>query len=186
MKHQGFYEPTPIQKRVLPKAVLGRKDIVGAAETGSGKTLAYGLPLLSEILTRRDARAAAALETAATTTTTETQKGSDTTEASGVATAKEVGDVAHTPEVAPPSDRSGGILGSEQQRLEALVLCPTRELALQVAAHLREVVGGTGLDVVVSFHGWTSRVVVSNSSSSAWSSFERHTEPSLFCGFRER
>lgn len=35
------------------------------------------------------------------------------------------------------------------QGLQALVLCPTRELALQVAAHLREVVGGTGLAVVV-------------------------------------
>ncbi|CAN0597362.1 unnamed protein product, partial [Laminaria digitata] len=57
---QGFHDPTPIQRRVLPKAILGRKDIIGAAETGSGKTLAFGLPVLSEILTRRDAVAAAA------------------------------------------------------------------------------------------------------------------------------
>lgn len=29
--------------------LLGKKDILGAAETGSGKTLAFGLPILSAI-----------------------------------------------------------------------------------------------------------------------------------------
>ncbi|CAM9797019.1 unnamed protein product [Scytosiphon promiscuus] len=106
LHRQGFHDPTPIQRRVLPKAVLGRKDIIGAAETGSGKTLAFGLPVLSEILTRRDAAAA---------------------------------------------EEDGGE-GSEQG-LQALVLCPTRELALQVAAHLREVVRDTGVAVVGSGAG---------------------------------
>lgn len=94
---------------MLPKAVLGRKDVIGAAETGSGKTLAYGLPVLSEILTRRDALA------------------------------KDSEDGAGGP---------GGSL-SLDEGLQALVLCPTRELALQVSSHLREVVIGTGLSVVV-------------------------------------
>jgi superfamily II DNA/RNA helicase len=30
--------------------VLGRRDILGAAETGSGKTLAFGIPILHRIL----------------------------------------------------------------------------------------------------------------------------------------
>lgn len=94
--------------------MLGRKDIIGAAETGSGKTLAFGLPVLSEILTRRDAAAAAA------------------------AAAKEEGE---------EEEEDGGRL---QEGLQALVLCPTRELALQVASHLREVVRDTGVAVVVS------------------------------------
>ncbi|XP_046738712.1 ATP-dependent RNA helicase DDX24 isoform X2 [Diprion similis] len=47
---QGFQAPTPIQALTLAPAILGRRDILGAAETGSGKTLAFGLPILNGIL----------------------------------------------------------------------------------------------------------------------------------------
>merc|ERR1712071_398961 len=47
---KGFLNPTAIQLAVLPTAMKGRKDVVGAAETGSGKTLAFGIPILSGIL----------------------------------------------------------------------------------------------------------------------------------------
>lgn len=47
---QKFYTPTPIQALTLAPAILGRRDILGAAETGSGKTLAFGLPILNGIL----------------------------------------------------------------------------------------------------------------------------------------
>ena len=40
---QDFWTPTPIQAATLAPAILGRRNIVGAAPTGSGKTL--GLPL---------------------------------------------------------------------------------------------------------------------------------------------
>ena len=40
-----FDGPTPIQKIVLPSAIHGRRNIVGAAPTGSGKTLAVSLCL---------------------------------------------------------------------------------------------------------------------------------------------
>lgn len=46
----GFDTPTEIQSLTLPPAILGRRDILGAAETGSGKTLAFGLPILTGIL----------------------------------------------------------------------------------------------------------------------------------------
>lgn len=46
----GFTKPTEIQRLVLAPAILGRRDILGAAETGSGKTLAFGLPILNGIL----------------------------------------------------------------------------------------------------------------------------------------
>jgi len=39
-----------LQSLVLPAAIRGRRDIVGAAETGSGMTLAFGIPMLSGIL----------------------------------------------------------------------------------------------------------------------------------------
>lgn len=34
--------------------ILGKRDILGAAETGSGKTLAFGLPILSGILKTKE------------------------------------------------------------------------------------------------------------------------------------
>ena len=46
----GFTAPTPIQALALPSAIRDKKDIVGAAETGSGKTLAFGIPLIHHIL----------------------------------------------------------------------------------------------------------------------------------------
>lgn len=47
---QNFHSPTAIQAQTLPAAILGRRDILGAAETGSGKTLAFGIPIIKGIL----------------------------------------------------------------------------------------------------------------------------------------
>jgi len=45
LAQRGFERPTPIQAATLPAAIMGRRNIVGAAVTGSGKTLAYVLPI---------------------------------------------------------------------------------------------------------------------------------------------
>ncbi|MFO1489623.1 MAG: DEAD/DEAH box helicase [Kiritimatiellia bacterium] len=42
----GFQEPTPIQAKVIPLLIKGRRDVVALAQTGTGKTAAFGLPLL--------------------------------------------------------------------------------------------------------------------------------------------
>jgi ATP-dependent RNA helicase DDX27 len=47
----GFSEPTPIQMKTIPVALLG-KDIVGGAVTGSGKTAAFIIPILERLLYR--------------------------------------------------------------------------------------------------------------------------------------
>ncbi|KAI9668629.1 MAG: nucleolar DEAD-box protein required for synthesis of 60S ribosomal subunit [Alyxoria varia] len=47
----GFTSPTPIQKKTVPIALMG-KDIVGGAVTGSGKTAAFVLPILERLLFR--------------------------------------------------------------------------------------------------------------------------------------
>ena len=47
----GFTSPTPIQKKAIPLALLG-KDIVGGAVTGSGKTAAFVIPILERLLYR--------------------------------------------------------------------------------------------------------------------------------------
>ncbi|KAK7706061.1 nucleolar DEAD-box protein required for synthesis of 60S ribosomal subunit [Botryosphaeria dothidea] len=47
----GFTEPTPIQSKTIPVALLG-KDVVGGAVTGSGKTAAFVIPILERLLYR--------------------------------------------------------------------------------------------------------------------------------------
>ncbi len=48
--NMGFTSPTPIQRAMLPKAMVSLKDVIAAAETGSGKTLSYGLPILDTFI----------------------------------------------------------------------------------------------------------------------------------------
>jgi ATP-dependent RNA helicase DDX24/MAK5 len=50
LRNMGFSIPTEIQSALLPAAIKGRMDVMGAAETGSGKTLAFGIPILHGIL----------------------------------------------------------------------------------------------------------------------------------------
>jgi ATP-dependent RNA helicase DDX27 len=47
----GFSDPTPIQAKTIPVALLG-KDVVGGAVTGSGKTAAFIIPILERLLYR--------------------------------------------------------------------------------------------------------------------------------------
>ena len=47
----AFTNPTPIQRRTIPIALLGR-DVVGGAVTGSGKTAAFIIPILERLLYR--------------------------------------------------------------------------------------------------------------------------------------
>lgn len=47
----GFTSPTPIQRKTIPIALLG-KDVVGGAVTGSGKTAAFIIPILERLLYR--------------------------------------------------------------------------------------------------------------------------------------
>jgi ATP-dependent RNA helicase DDX27 len=47
----GFSDPTPIQQKTIPMALLG-KDVVGGAVTGSGKTGAFIIPILERLLYR--------------------------------------------------------------------------------------------------------------------------------------
>lgn len=52
-------QPTPIQAKSIPLALLGR-DILGSAVTGSGKTAAFMIPILERLCYRDKSRAGAA------------------------------------------------------------------------------------------------------------------------------
>ena len=53
----GYSHPTPIQAATLSAAIMGRRNLVGAAPTGSGKTLAFLLPILQHLLEQEEADA---------------------------------------------------------------------------------------------------------------------------------
>jgi len=84
----------------LGASILGKKDVVGAAETGSGKTLAFAIPILQGILEDREKATA-----------------------------------------------NVGVEDESEGFLRALILTPTRELALQIKRHMDVVSTYTNINV---------------------------------------
>eukprot|EP01039_Chlorochromonas_danica_P021502 gene21502-26526_t len=44
----GYTQPTPVQRKAIPPALLGR-DLMVAAQTGTGKTASFALPILEKL-----------------------------------------------------------------------------------------------------------------------------------------
>ena len=97
--HEGYTEPTPVQREAIPLVLAGR-DVLAGAQTGTGKTAAFVLPMLQRLHASR---------------------------------------------------------GQGRPVVRALILAPTRELALQVEASVRTygaqrpirsttIYGGVGFD----------------------------------------
>lgn len=51
LRELDFKEPLPIQCKAIKAAIIDHKHVFGSARTGSGKTLAYLIPVLQRILT---------------------------------------------------------------------------------------------------------------------------------------
>jgi len=52
---RGYKEPTPIQDKTIPHALLGQ-DVVGLAATGTGKTAAFLIPLIDKVMKQKGER----------------------------------------------------------------------------------------------------------------------------------
>ncbi|KAI8617829.1 P-loop containing nucleoside triphosphate hydrolase protein [Chytriomyces sp. MP71] len=141
---QGFSTPTDIQIKSLRAALdttrkgsgaVSGRDVIGAAATGSGKTLAFGLPVVQEIA-KRDEREGVTVLIGPGNVTEE--DGLDEEGESGDAGEENVSKQVNT--------------GEKKERVlrpcTALIMTPTRELAMQVVAHLKAVAKYTSAKIV--------------------------------------
>jgi len=53
LKEQKLKQPLPIQVRAFKATLLDNKNVLGEARTGSGKTLAYAIPIVNRILLKK-------------------------------------------------------------------------------------------------------------------------------------
>ncbi|KAF6262592.1 hypothetical protein COO60DRAFT_1699171 [Scenedesmus sp. NREL 46B-D3] len=146
---QGFTSPTPIQDAVLLPAIRDRRDVIGAAQTGSGKTLAFGLPILQVLLQEQELQQ---LQQGPGRPADAAAGGDGEAAAGGDGEAAAGGDG----EAAAGGDGEAAAGGKQQQQgspLRALVLAPTRELALQVAEHLQALGKRVGVRVAALVGG---------------------------------
>uniref|UniRef100_A0AAG5DL71 ATP-dependent RNA helicase n=1 Tax=Anopheles atroparvus TaxID=41427 RepID=A0AAG5DL71_ANOAO len=142
LAEKAFKVPTEIQSKSLPVAIFGRRDLLGAAETGSGKTLAFGIPMLEGIMKLKKLNEPISVAD---------ERSSDH-------------ELTPPPEEFDLPDDVGRVFAEENGKLKksyadpnkplyALVLTPTRELAVQVNDHLKAVAKYTGINIATVFGG---------------------------------
>ncbi|XP_055599928.1 ATP-dependent RNA helicase DDX24 isoform X2 [Uranotaenia lowii] len=152
---KGFQQPTEIQTLSLPVAILGKRDILGAAETGSGKTLAFGIPLLEGIMRlKSNGYRLKAKSSSGTKKVSEDEEDS-----------REGHELTPPPEELEyfPDSKDGSVLSEKElekndknqltKPLYALILTPTRELAVQINDHLKAVCKYTDIKIATVFGG---------------------------------
>jgi len=155
LEKKGFKTPTPIQRLTLPAALKGKMDIVGAAETGSGKTLAFGLPIIQGILEDREYEKTHGLETESVDV--EVDQVEDQAEQEEFVDEGGIGCVAAVDDIdlgdTVVQEASDGIGNVRGDKLRALIVTPTRELAIQIQNHLLSIATSTGVGVVTVVGG---------------------------------
>lgn len=152
LKLKNFSKPTMIQSESIPPAIEDQRDILGAAETGSGKTLAFAIPILNGILSARSS------DTISDDSDSEPELESDS----------EIGsDNEGEPEILEELDENGlGCVSvinlppdefeNSKKKLWAVILVPTRELAMQVKNHIDDVAKYSGINVAAIVGGLSS------------------------------
>ncbi len=130
----GFETCTPIQSEALPLALAGH-DVAGQAQTGTGKTAAFLLATLNRLLRSERAQATREKESQARAEYAAAQNKRDET-----IDGEDVGSASQTPR-------------EPQTRPQAVMLAPTRELALQIYEDAIVLAKHTGLRAGVVFGG---------------------------------
>jgi superfamily II DNA/RNA helicase len=113
----GFTQPTAVQLQAIPKAMAqggGYTDLMVSSQTGSGKTAAFLLPVLHTLIAQQAAAEQAERDAF--------QRATDEAAAAGL-----------PPPKRPKRQNPGDPRHFKAATPGALILCPTRELAQQVA-----------------------------------------------------
>ncbi|KOX77239.1 ATP-dependent RNA helicase DDX24 [Melipona quadrifasciata] len=131
LKDQKFHNPTHIQALTLPPAILGRRDILGAAETGSGKTLAFGIPIINGILELKNKESDMEFR----------KKTNESFNENNIGCVRVINNVKMNE------------TQTYMKPLYALILTPTRELAIQIKNHLTKAVKYTDIKIAVVLGG---------------------------------
>ncbi|EFN74688.1 ATP-dependent RNA helicase DDX24 [Camponotus floridanus] len=144
---QNFHSPTAIQAQTLPAAILGRRDILGAAETGSGKTLAFGIPIIKGILHLKKQQLEMSMSEESTK---HKNKGS-----SSEIEARENEDISESENCVHVVNniKLDNCQNISIKPLYALILTPTRELAIQIKNHLTQAAKYTDIKIAVVLGG---------------------------------
>ena len=177
LQEKGFVNPTEIQREVIPSAIEDHRDIVAAAETGSGKTLAFGIPIITGIV---EARQCTPADIEGAELDSENVNVLDINRSLKESDSNEVSDAESFEDMSDDETQNSGcvkvvnnvifdfetdIVEGEQsskhfsdiqlkrKKLQALVLTPTRELAIQVRDHLVAASKYAGIQVAVVVGG---------------------------------
>jgi len=118
-KRMGYQKPSPVQQHTVPLALAGH-DVLASAQTGSGKTVAFLLPLIASVFAKR--RLAAEEKARAPTGGAGNER--------GAAGAGQRRGSSPKKKLLPPAQPA------------ALILAPTRELALQIELELEKLTFG--------------------------------------------
>lgn len=150
---KGYETPTPIQEQAIPVLMAGR-DIFGIARTGTGKTAAFAIPIILKLMEERarEAENAARAEAeGAVQTQPAPEEGKPAREGDAAAEQADAAagtDTAAGTDAAAVTDAAAGTAlprshsrrrgrrhgkPARQRVIRALVLTPTRELALQIS-----------------------------------------------------
>ncbi|GAB6089895.1 DEAD/DEAH box helicase [Spirochaeta dissipatitropha] len=135
VEKQGYTTPTPIQAQAIPGIMNGR-DLLGTAQTGTGKTAAFVLPVLHQII-----------ESGVFNTSNASRGGSS-----------------RNNDRSQGARRNGRNSGGRDSRRpagdpvaaatpQALILAPTRELAIQIGESIREYSSGSQIRHGVIYGG---------------------------------
>lgn len=150
---QKFHSPTIIQSLTLAPAILGHRDILGAAETGSGKTLAFGIPILNGIMelkskvVKKNQGEFSSNDDNSSSTESNSEEDEEDPEENNL-NADGIGCVRVIDNIKLEESKI-----SSQKPLYALILTPTRELAIQIKNHLVKAAKYTDIKIAVVVGG---------------------------------
>ncbi len=157
VEEAGFEYCTPIQALSLPLA-LNNEDVAGQAQTGTGKTAAFLLATFQRLILDDEREAAQAAEQAKAEATespaaTETQASEQETseDQSDADTAADV--VAKEAETEAPKKTAPKANKKDPKAVRALILAPTRELAIQIHKDAQLLVKHTDLKLGLAYGG---------------------------------